>query len=99
MIVVKEGHTQTKIKLHSIYSLQAMKDYTLIFTTDKRHCVLGSLGNLLKETEFQSFARIHRSYAVNPIYIESVTSQEVILKNEQILPLGRGYKETLNLLS
>ena len=99
LIVVKEGHTQTKIKLHSICYLHAMKDYTLIFTTDKRHCVLGSLGNLLKEPEFQSFVRVHRSYAVNPIYIERVASNEVILKNEQIVPLGRGYKETLNLLS
>lgn len=98
-IVVKEGHTQTKIKLHSIRYLQAMKDYTLIFTTEKRHCVLGSLGNLLKETEFQSFMRVHRSYAINPIYIERVTSNEVILKDEQMVPLGRGYKETLNLLS
>jgi len=98
-IVVKEGHTQTKIKLHAIRYLQAMKDYTLIFTTDKRHCVLGSLGNLLKESEFQSFVRVHKSYAVNPIYIERVASNEVILKDEQLIPLGRGYKETLNLLS
>jgi two-component system LytT family response regulator len=98
-IVVKEGHTQTKIKLHSIRYLQAMKDYTLIFTTEKRHCVLGSLGTLLKEAEFQSFVRVHKSYAINPIYIERVTSNEVILKDEQGIPLGRGYKETLNLLS
>lgn len=98
-IVVKEGHAQTKIKLHTIRYLQAMKDYTLIFTTDKRHCVLGSLGNLLKESEFQSFVRVHKSYAVNPIYIERVASNEVVLKDEQLIPLGRGYKETLNLLS
>lgn len=98
-LVVKEGHTQTKIKLHAIRYLQAMKDYTLIFTSDKRHCVLGSLGNLLKEPEFHSFARVHKSYAVNPIYIERVASNEVVLKDEQLIPLGRGYKETLNLLS
>jgi len=98
-IVIKEGHTQTRIKQHEILYLQAMKDYTLIFTTDKRHCVLFSLGNLLKETEFQSFVRVHRSYAVNPMYIERVASHEVIMKNEQIVPLGRAYKETLNLLS
>jgi len=98
-IVVKEGHSQSKIKLHSILYLQAMKDYTLIFTTEKRHCVLISLGNLLKEHEFQSFARVHRSFAVNQTYIEKVSSNEVFLKNEQVVPLGRGYKETLNLLS
>lgn len=98
-IVIKEGHTQTKIKLHTIIYFQAMKDYTLIFTTDKRHCVLVSLGNLLREKEFQTFVRIHRSYAVNPLYIERVSANEVILKNDQTVPLGRAYKETLNLLS
>lgn len=94
-IVIKEGHTQTRIKLHEILYLQAMKDYTLIFTSDRRHCVLVSLGNLLKETEFLTFARVHKSYAVNPLYIDRVTSTEVILKNEQILPLGRVYKEII----
>lgn len=98
-LVIKEGHTQTRIKLHAIFYLQAMKDYTLIFTAEKRHCVLISLGNLLKEQEFLTFARVHKSYAVNPLYIDRVTANEVILKNEQPIPLGRVYKETLNLLS
>lgn len=98
-IVVKEGHTQSKIKLHAITHLQAMKDYTLIFTDEKRHCVLSSLGNLLKEEAFHCFTRIHRSYAVNHVHVDKLTPTEIILKNAQSLPLGRGYKESLNLFS
>ena len=97
-IVVKEGHTQTKIKLHSIYYLQAMKDYTLIFTTDKRHCVLGSLGNLLKETAFQSFVRVHRSFAVQKQAIEQIGMNELMLFNRKKIPVGRSYKENIQSL-
>ena len=48
-IYIKEGHEQTKVKLHEILYLEALKDYTLIITDKKRHCVLSSIGNLLKE--------------------------------------------------
>jgi DNA-binding LytR/AlgR family response regulator len=97
-IYIKEGHEQTRVKLHSILYLQAMKDYTLIFTTEKRHCVLTSIGNLLKEASFQSFVRVHRSFAVQGEYVKRIAANEVILNNEQIIPLGRGYKENLNSL-
>ncbi|MES2798556.1 MAG: LytTR family DNA-binding domain-containing protein [Bacteroidota bacterium] len=94
-ILIKEGHSQSRIKLHSILYLQALKDYTLIFTTEKRHCVLISLGNILKEKEFQNMTRVHRSFAINQLYIEKLTTHEVFMKNEHIIPLGRGYKESL----
>lgn len=94
-IIVKEGHSQIKIKLHSVRYLQAMKDYTLIFTTDKRYCVLSSLGNLLKETEFQSFVRVHRSFAVQKQAIEQIGANELILFNQKKIPIGRSYKENI----
>ena len=79
-IYIKEGHEQTKIKLHEILYLEALKDYTLVVTDKKRHCVLSSIGNLLKETHFQSFIRIHRSYAVQKQYIKKIN---VTLKIEE----------------
>lgn len=97
-IYIKEGHEQTKLNLHSILYLQAMKDYTLIFTTEKRHCVLTSIGNLLKEAAFKSFVRVHKSFAVQGEYIQRITTNEVVLNNEQAIPLGRSYKENLNSL-
>ena len=97
-IYIKEGHEQTKVKLHDILYLEALKDYTLVVTNEKRHCVLASIGNLLKETHFQSFIRIHRSYAVQKQYIKKVTTAEVELHNDKLIPLGRSYKDSLNLV-
>lgn len=96
-IYIKEGHEQTKVKLHEILYLEALKDYTLIITNKKRHCVLSSIGNLLKEDHFQSFIRIHRSFAVQKQFIQKINSSEIILNNNMAIPVGRSYKENLNL--
>lgn len=98
-IYIKEGHEQTKVKLHEILYLEALKDYTLIITNKKRHCVLSSIGNLLKDDHFQSFIRIHRSYAVQKQFIQKINTSEIILNNNIAIPVGRSYKENLNFIS
>ncbi|MBU7570993.1 MAG: response regulator transcription factor [Flavobacterium sp.] len=98
VIYIKEGHDQTKVKLHDILYLEALKDYTLIITSKKRHCVLSSIGMLLKESHFQSFIRIHRSFAVQKQFIEKINTQEILLSNGAMIPVGRSFKENINIL-
>ena len=93
VIYIKEGHNETKVKLHDILYLEALKDYTKIVTSTKKHCVLTSIGNLLKENHFQSFVRIHRSFAVQKQFIEKKMSNELLLNNGMLIPIGRSYKE------
>lgn len=69
-IYIKEGHHKVKVKLHDILYLEGLKDYTKIITENRKHCVLQSIGNLLKETQFQSFIRVHRSFAVQKNFIQ-----------------------------
>lgn len=98
-IYIKEGHEQTKVKLHDILYLEALKDYTLIVTSQKRHCVLSSIGTLLKESNFQSFVRIHRSFAVQKQFVKKINSYEIELENNITIPIGRSYKDNLNLIA
>lgn len=93
-IFIKDGHDQVKINLHDIIYLEGLKDYTRIITTGKKHCVLSSIGNLLLDSTFQSFVRIHRSYAVQRHYIQRFTPQQVYIK-DYTLPIGRTYKDVL----
>ena len=55
-----------------------------------------SIGNLLKEPYFQSFIRTHRSFAVQKQYIEKKMTNEILLHNGKVIPIGRSYKENLN---
>jgi two-component system, LytTR family, response regulator len=94
-IYIKEGYEQTKVKLYDILYLEALKDYTLLVTSQKRHCVLSSIGNLLKENHFKSFIRIHRSFAVQKQYIDKKFTYEILLNNGVSIPIGRSYKDNL----
>lgn len=94
-IYIKEGHEQTKIKLQDILYLEALKDYTLLVTNKKRHCVLSNLGTLLKENHFKSFVRVHRSFAVQKNYINKILPNELIINENHVIPIGRSYKENI----
>lgn len=98
VIYIKEGHEQIKVKLHEILYLEALKDYTLVVTSKKRHCVLSSIGLLLKEVSFQSFIRIHRSFAVQKQFINKINTHEIILNNNIAIPIGRSFKDNLKFL-
>lgn len=98
VIYIKEGHDHIKVKLHEILYLEALKDYTLVVTAQKRHCVLSSIGLLLKEIGFQSFVRIHRSFAVQKQFINKINTHEIILYNDLAIPIGRSFKENLKFL-
>lgn len=98
IIYIKQGYEQTKIHLHEILYLEALKDYTLLITAQKRHCVFVGIGNLLKEPNFQSFIRVHRSFAVAKQYVEKAGSNSITLQNNVSIPVGYSYKENLNLI-
>lgn len=97
-VYVKTGHDQIKIKLHEILYLEALKNYTILVTEYKRHCILSNLGEILQEEKFSSFIRTHRSYAVQKQFIQKIGSQEIELKNNVSIPIGRSYKEELKRL-
>jgi hypothetical protein len=75
------------------------KDYTRIVTLERKHCILDSLGNLLHKNFFDSFVRIHRSYAVPKHLIRGKSCHEIELIHHIKLPIGRTYKNNLSFLS
>jgi DNA-binding LytR/AlgR family response regulator len=97
-IYIKEGHNQIKVKLHEIIYLEALKDYTLLVTEKKRHCVLSSLGNILDTENFVSFVRVHRSFAVQKQRVRKISNSEIEMDSSAIVPVGRSYKDNLLLL-
>jgi two-component system, LytTR family, response regulator len=98
VVYIKVGNEQVKVKTHEILYLEALKNYTLVVTENKRHCVLATIGDLLQEKIFDSFVRIHRSFAVQKKFIQKIATSEVILHNNAIIPIGRSYKDNLNLV-
>ncbi|RAV27472.1 LytR/AlgR family response regulator transcription factor [Sinomicrobium soli] len=98
VIYIKEGHDQVKVQLHEILYLEALKDYTLLITPKKRHCVASNLGTLLNTEHFASFVRVHRSFAVQKQRVSKVSAHEVEMDNAASVPIGRSFKENLTFL-
>jgi DNA-binding LytR/AlgR family response regulator len=80
-----------EISVEDIEYLKAEGSYTNIKTSKAKYIVSKNLKQLLSLTEFESFRRIHRSYAVNPIYIIAESYKTVKLK-DIALPIGREFK-------
>lgn len=94
-IYIKDGYDKVKVKLYDIMYLEALKDYTIVVTAHKRYCVLSGIGNLVKEDPFQSFVRVHRSFAVQKKFVEKIGAQSLSLINGTAIPIGNSFKESI----
>jgi two-component system, LytTR family, response regulator len=97
-ITIKEGTEQIKIKLFDILYLEALKDYTFIVTSKKKHCIWSNIGTTLKQDLFRNFIRIHRSYAVQKQFVANKTATKIFLNNGVEIPIGRSYKDNLDFI-
>ena len=95
-IFIKDGHDHIKINIADIVYLEALKDYTLLFTPEKKYYLLSSISSLLNQQKFQSFIRVHRSYAVQKQLIQKITYNNIMVKDIAI-PVGRIYKDNLEI--
>ena len=94
-LFIKDGYNQVKLQIQEIVYLEALKDYTGIVTKNKKYCVLSPLGTLIKEKAFQSFVRIHRSYAIHRHAVSEISAKGIRV-NGILLPVGRSYKDSVD---
>ncbi len=78
-----------------ILYLKANGEYVDYHTLSNVYSCFQRLKQAEKEMEKHDFLRIHRSYIINPIFVESISSSEISLKNRILLPLSKNYKESL----
>lgn len=97
-LFIKNGEQQIQIKLFEILHLEALKNYTYIVTLEKKHCIYSNIGTVLKQDMFKEFIRIHRSFAIQKQFIKRKTAVKVFLTNDIEIPIGRSYKDNLNLI-
>lgn len=95
-VLVKKGREYTGVQLHDIVYLEALKDYTKLISYDSRSVTIhGNLASILRDENFSNFVRVHRSFAVQRNYIHLIRTNEVVLNNEAVVPLGLFYKDDL----
>lgn len=96
-IVIQEGYDTHRIHLADILYLEALKDYTCIYTTQRRYVTLGNISRTIENLNQPVFTRVHRSYAINSRHIDSIMDNKIrILETE--IPIGKTYRNIVNAL-
>lgn len=85
----------SKIRLSQIYYVESLRHQIILHSINGEMVERKTLSQFLKEIESTDFIQIHKSYVVNKRFIQEVKNQEVILKEQTHLPIGRSYKESL----
>ncbi len=95
-IFVKSNNKLIKINKEDIIYIEALKDYVLLFTIDKKYIIHTTMKDIESKLGSSMFIRIHRSYIVNISKIESIEFSNLRLENKELLlPIGGSYKDLL----
>ena len=85
----------SKIRLSQIYYIESLRHQIIIHSINGEMIERKTLSQFNKEIQSLDFIQIHKSYIINKRFIQEIKNQEVILKEQTHLPIGRSYKESL----
>lgn len=94
-IFLKSGTKKIKTNLDSIYYIQGLKDYSIIYTNEGKIIVKGSLKIVEELFPPKHFVRAHKSYMVASNKIKHLQGNKLVLINDEVIPIGRSYRHLL----
>ncbi len=95
-IFVRYKEKMIKIMLADILYMEADRNYSRIFTSNKEYLLSITLKTIEEKMSMQLFMRIHRSYLINITQVDEVTENHVMIA-KKCIPLGTGMREQLML--
>ncbi|MDR2832633.1 MAG: LytTR family transcriptional regulator, partial [Streptococcaceae bacterium] len=74
-----------------IYFEKSLARVSVLTTDDEGYVLRISMSDLMEKLN-QSFVQISRSHVVNAVFIKELKKGQVVLKNGEILPMGRTFE-------
>jgi DNA-binding LytR/AlgR family response regulator len=93
--LIKDGYRESKVNVNHILWVKAEGVYIEIYTKEKMFTLRTSLTAFLKGYKIIHLTQAHRSYAINMIYVTSISNSFAHIKSQKI-PISRLYKENVN---
>lgn len=95
-IFVKSNSRLVKLNTKDIYFIEALKDYVVINTLDKRYTIHSTMKDIERKLGDDDFARVHRSFIVRLDKIATIEYPNLQLeKDKKMIPIGGSYKDHL----
>ncbi|HLC82978.1 MAG TPA: LytTR family DNA-binding domain-containing protein [Bacteroidia bacterium] len=93
-IFVKVNGILTRISIKEILWIEALGDYIVINTAEKKYTVHSTLKAIENKLDSDKYVRVHRSYIVSIDNINSIDDNTIVI-NKQLIPIGLVHKENL----
>jgi two-component system LytT family response regulator len=92
-IFIKSEYKIVKIKFDDILYCKGMKDYIQIYVNGKGKPIVTLKSLNLFETKLPSniFIRVHRSYIISLLHIDTIAKNEIFI-GKHIIPIGNIFK-------
>lgn len=101
-ILLESGSKMSSIDTNDIIYMEAEKDYTRIFTSEKSYLSNYGIGALEQRLNPSVFFRIHRSHIINIRHIKEVYKENsdayLVLNNNVSLKVSKGYVDNIRKL-
>ena len=96
MMFVKANQRLVKIKYSEIYFIEALKDYVVINTMERRYTIHSTMKDIESKMPEKDFIRVHRSFIIRLDKIKEIDHNNVVLENDKkVVPVGGSYKDLL----
>ena len=94
-LFVKKKYQYEKVSIHDIQWIKSDGNYLEMFCEhEKKYVIRSSFKEFFDNINSDSFMQVHKSYAVNFDYIDSVRANEIVMKNT-LIPIGKTYHEVI----
>ncbi len=91
-IQIKSGTETYQVKIDDIRYIEGLGNYVNVYLADRKIVTYTSLKDFLEKLPEKLFVRIHKSYIVSIIHINSFENHQVKL-DDKTIPIGKNYKE------
>ena len=93
-VFFKDKRKWVRLEPQDVLYVEAADNCSLLHTKDDQHIVGRTLKQMMTQLEAFGFQRVHRSYAVNLMAIESIDEAGLKVGGNWI-PIGRKYRAEL----
>lgn len=97
-IFIKKGSSLVKLKLKDILYVEALENYVILNTGEERFTIHFTMKGIEYQLPKKIFCRIHRSFIVNKLMIQSIKEDSldlVVGKSVKNLPVGKSFRSQL----
>ena len=91
---IKHKNEMIAVKAEDIIYAESYDNYTYVHTKTDKYLLSQTLKKIEEKLSNSGFLRVHKSYLVNLIRIDSISEGQLFLNGKEI-PIGRTYKKEL----